>query len=368
MIRIVIADDHPVVREGLAAILTTQPDFSLAGAATDGAQLVDLVTRLRPDVAIVDLAMPELDGALAIRQLAAVSPETRALGLTAFDSDERIISAIRAGARGYLLKGAPRAQIFEAVRIVAAGGSLLQPPVAARLAARVAAPPPVLGAQALRVLRLAAQGRANKEIAATLGISERTVKHHLSVAMTRLGAANRTEAVTLQSILGGHPDRRLVPGIEISTGSLGHGLSMAIGVALGLRARGSDRRVFALVGDAECNEGSIWEAVLLAPRLRLTNLTCIVVDNRSSSISMGDFAEKFAAFGWAAMHVAGRDHQALADALTSRDETRLTAAVGLQQRAIHQHGTIAELDAALGLTGEAIRQAVARVIETSPAV
>lgn len=203
MIRIVVADDHPVVREGLAAILATQPDFAVVGEAADGAALLALAVALRPDVALVDLAMPILDGAAAIARLRTEAPSTRALVLTAFDSDERIIGAITAGARGYLLKGAPRAEIFAAVRVVAGGGSLLQPPVAARLVARVASPAaPALGPRALEVLRLVAQGRANKEIAAALGVSERTVKFHLSTIMARLGAANRTEAVTLAAQRG----------------------------------------------------------------------------------------------------------------------------------------------------------------------
>lgn len=198
MIRIVVADDHPVVREGLAAILGTQPDLEVVGEAGDGDALLALAAALRPDVALVDLEMPGLDGAGAIRRLPEVSPATRALVLTAFDSDERIIGALAAGARGYLLKGAPRATIFEAVRAVAAGGSLLQPPVAARLAARVARPePPALTPREREVLRLVAQGRSNRAIAAALGLAERTVKFHLSAAMTRLGAANRAEAVAL---------------------------------------------------------------------------------------------------------------------------------------------------------------------------
>lgn len=198
MIRIVVADDHPVVREGLAAILGTQPDLEVVGEAGDGEALLALAAELRPDVALVDLAMPGLDGAAAIRGLPAVSPATRALVLTAFDSDERIIGAIAAGAQGYLLKGAPRAAIFEAVRAVAAGRSLLEPPVAARLLAQVARPePPSLRPRELEVLRLVAQGRSNKAIAAALGLAERTVKFHLSGAMARLGAANRAEAVAL---------------------------------------------------------------------------------------------------------------------------------------------------------------------------
>lgn len=196
MIRIVIADDHPIVREGLAAILGTQPDFVVVGEAGDGAELLALAAAHSPDIALVDLAMPGLDGAAAIARLADVAPATRALVLTAFDSDERIIGAIAAGARGYLLKGAPRAEIFVAVRVVAAGGSLLHPPVAARLVAQVARPaPPALTPRELEVLRLVARGLPNKAIAAALGIAERTVKFHLSGAMASLGATNRTEAV-----------------------------------------------------------------------------------------------------------------------------------------------------------------------------
>jgi transketolase len=111
------------------------------------------------------------------------------------------------------------------------------------------------------------------------------------------------------SRLGAHPDRNKVPGVETSTGSLGHGLPMAIGMALGLRLKGSDRRVFALVGDGECNEGSIWEAALLAGHLRLDNLTCVVINNHTSTPDLGDLAAKFADFGWVARTINGRDHE-----------------------------------------------------------
>jgi transketolase len=123
-------------------------------------------------------------------------------------------------------------------------------------------------------------------------------------------------------ILGGHPDRTQVPGIEASTGSLGHGFPMAVGVALALRSKGIDRRVFALVGDGEANEGSVWETVLLAGSLELPNLTCILVDNHSSTRPLGDIAAKFAAFGWVAATVDGRDHDALERALRTTDATR----------------------------------------------
>ncbi|MFI5255415.1 MAG: thiamine pyrophosphate-dependent enzyme [Candidatus Limnocylindrales bacterium] len=127
---------------------------------------------------------------------------------------------------------------------------------------------------------------------------------------------------TWAGILGGHPDRNRVPGIEISTGSLGHGFPMAVGVALALRAKGSDRRVYVLIGDGEANEGSIWETALLAGSLELPQLRAILVDNHSSTRPLGDIAAKFAAFGWATQTVDGRDHEALYKALTNPDPVR----------------------------------------------
>ena len=126
-----------------------------------------------------------------------------------------------------------------------------------------------------------------------------------------------TKFLSWEGILGGHPDRLRVPGIEASTGSLGHGLPMAIGVALGLIAKKNNRRVYVLIGDGEANEGSIWEAVLLAGDLRLSNLTAILIDNRSSSRDLGDIAEKFKTFGWDTKTVDGWDEEAIADALSS---------------------------------------------------
>lgn len=129
------------------------------------------------------------------------------------------------------------------------------------------------------------------------------------------------------SMLGAHPDRNQVPGVEASTGSLGHGLPMAAGVALALRLKQSDRRVFALIGDGECNEGSIWETFLLAGNLRLSNLTCIAVNNHSSTRDLGDLAAKFAAFGWSATTINGRDHAQIYDALTHPDNEKPTVIV-----------------------------------------
>ncbi len=128
-------------------------------------------------------------------------------------------------------------------------------------------------------------------------------------------------------ILGAHPDRNQVPGVETSTGSLGHGLPMAVGMAMALRLKKSDRRVYALIGDGECNEGSIWEAFLQAGHQQLSNLICIAINNHSSSVDLGDLAAKFAAFGWAATTIDGRDHTQIYNALTSVDASRPTAIV-----------------------------------------
>ncbi|HLA15820.1 MAG TPA: thiamine pyrophosphate-dependent enzyme [Candidatus Limnocylindrales bacterium] len=131
-----------------------------------------------------------------------------------------------------------------------------------------------------------------------------------------------TRFLTWDGILGGHPDRSRIPGIEVSTGSLGHGFPMAVGVALALRAKRVDRRVFVLIGDGEANEGSVWETALLAGSLELPHLTAILIDNGSSTRPLGDVAAKFAAFGWAARTVDGRDHEAIYRALTTPDPVR----------------------------------------------
>ncbi len=130
-----------------------------------------------------------------------------------------------------------------------------------------------------------------------------------------------------ESILGAHPDRNLVPGVEASTGSLGHGLPMAAGIAIALRLKKSDRRVFALIGDGECNEGSIWESALLAGNLQLSNLTCIAINNHSSSLELGDLAAKFATFGWVSTTINGRNHDQIYQSLSYRDSTRPTAVI-----------------------------------------
>lgn len=208
-IRILVADDHPVVRDGLVAMLGTQPDFLVVGEAASGGETVREAARLQPDVVLLDLGMPELDGVEALRQMRSARPETQVIVFTAFDTDERILSAVQAGAQGYLLKGAPRAEIFNAIRVVSAGGSLLQPVVASKLLRHVsgAARDGHAGVETLtererEVLGMLARGSTNKEIADSLTISERTVKFHVSSILGKLGATNRTEAVTIAAQRG----------------------------------------------------------------------------------------------------------------------------------------------------------------------
>lgn len=197
-IRILLADDHPIVREGLAAVLSTQPDFEIVGQANNGTEAVDLAATTQPDIVILDLAMPEMDGVQALRALRAGNKQLKALVFTASETDERIIGAIQAGAQGYLLKGAPRDELFSAIRVIARGGSLLSPVVAVRLMQQIVEPPEptaVLTEREHEVLNLLAQGLQNKEIAARLAIGERTAKFHVSSLMRKLNVSNRVEAV-----------------------------------------------------------------------------------------------------------------------------------------------------------------------------
>lgn len=226
MIRILLADDHPIMREGLRAVLETQPDFEIVGTleqAANGEEALRLALELKPDILLLDLEMPVMDGVETIRRLRRQVANAQKSGaqsgphiivFTAFDNDERIISALEAGANGYLLKGAPREEMFHAIRVTMQGGSLLQPVIAskllrhmgqyqvARLPANNQPAYEVLTERELEVLGLLAQGMPNKEIAANLVISERTAKFHISSIMGKLGAANRTEAVALAAQKG----------------------------------------------------------------------------------------------------------------------------------------------------------------------
>lgn len=195
VIRIAVADDHPVVREGLVAMLRTEPDFHIVGEAGTGPEALALASAARPDVLLLDLEMPGMDGVGVLRALAAAESDARVIVFTVFDTDDRIIAAVEAGAAGYLLKGAPRAEVFAAVRTVAAGGSLLAPVAAQAVMRRVRGGGPALTLREREVLDQLARGLGNKRIAATLGIAERTVKFHLGSIFAKLGARNRTDAV-----------------------------------------------------------------------------------------------------------------------------------------------------------------------------
>ena len=201
-IRLLVADDHPMLREGLVAVLGTQPDFEVIGEASDGEEVVRLAEGLRPDVILLDLEMPGTDGVAALERLRAAGSTARTLVFTAYDTDERVLGSLRAGARGYLLKGASREEIFGAIRTVHAGGSLLEPAVTDRLLDRIERGGAEQNAsnltpRELEVLALLARGLKNAEIADRLFISERTVKFHVGSILAKLEAQNRTEAARI---------------------------------------------------------------------------------------------------------------------------------------------------------------------------
>jgi NarL family two-component system response regulator LiaR len=204
-IRILVADDHPVVREGLVAILSTQADFLIVAEADSGESLLAKARQFRPDIVLTDLEMPKGDGVEAIRLVRAELPQIQFIAFTAFDTDERIVGAVQAGAKGYLLKGAPREDVFRAIRVVSKGGSLLEPTVASKLLQHMSGEShhnPANLAEALteremEVLQLLGTGKTNKEIGALLFITERTVKFYVSAILGKLNASNRTEAVTI---------------------------------------------------------------------------------------------------------------------------------------------------------------------------
>jgi DNA-binding NarL/FixJ family response regulator len=195
-IRLLIVDDHPVVRDGLRGMFTGADGFEVVGEAGNGAQGVLLAESLRPDVVLMDLRMPELDGVSAIRQLVARGVPSRVLVLTTYDTDSDVLPAIEAGATGYLLKDAPRDELFRAVRSAARGEAVLSPSVASRLMGRVREPAhePLSGRE-LEVLGLIARGATNREAAGKLFISEATVKSHLLHIYAKLGVNDRAAAV-----------------------------------------------------------------------------------------------------------------------------------------------------------------------------
>ncbi len=197
-ITILVVDDHPVVRDGLKGMLAGLAEFEVVGEAGDGLQAEQLVERLVPQVVLMDLRMPVLDGVQATAHIHARWPGAKVLVLTTYDTDNDILRAIEAGATGYILKDAPREELYRAIRATAQGKSYLSPSVATRLMGQLRAPEEdALSQREIDVLNRVARGATNKEIARTLHISEATVKSHLLHIFSKLGASDRTQAVTL---------------------------------------------------------------------------------------------------------------------------------------------------------------------------
>lgn len=203
-IRVLVADDHPVVREGIAAMLRAEPDLEVVGEAGSGAEAVAQTQRLDPDVVLMDLRMPGLDGAEATAQITTHTSTARVLVLTTYDTDADIVRAVEAGATGYLLKDTPRQQLADAVRAAARGETVLAPPIAAKLVGQLRSgaapqqpPGPHLTERELQVLALVAEGYTNGEVGRALSIGESTVKTHLLKAFSKLGVDDRTRAVTV---------------------------------------------------------------------------------------------------------------------------------------------------------------------------
>ena len=192
-ISVLIADDHSVVREGLVSLIGRRADMTVVGEASNGREAVDLWKKLRPNVTLLDLRMPELDGVGAIRQIREHEEGARILVLTTFDGDEDIYRAIQAGAKGYLLKDVPREALMDCIRRVHAGETCVPVHLAAKLAERVSGE--TLSAREIDVLKLMAQGKSNKEIGSALFISEGTVKSHVKAIFAKMNVISRTEAV-----------------------------------------------------------------------------------------------------------------------------------------------------------------------------
>ncbi|WP_336211920.1 response regulator transcription factor [Nonomuraea sp. LPB2021202275-12-8] len=196
-IRLLIADDHPIVRDGIRGMFAGDPHFEVLGEAGDGAEAVELARTLNPDVILMDLRMPTMDGVTAIKELARLGSTARVLVLTTYDTDKDVLPAIEAGATGYLLKDTRREDLVRAVHTAARGEAVLSPSVATRLLGQVRAPADPLSARELEILRLIAEGNTNREAAARLFISEATVKTHVLHIYAKLGVNDRAAAVAV---------------------------------------------------------------------------------------------------------------------------------------------------------------------------
>jgi len=203
MIRVLVADDHPIVRGGIVALLNSADGLTVVGEASTGLEAVALAIELEPDLVLMDLQMPELGGAEATARILDQRPAMRVIVLTTYESDSAILTAIEAGASGYLLKAAPSSEILAGIRSVAAGDVALAPSIAAMIVGRMKAPAtPTLTARETEVLKLVAQGESNPSIAKALFLSEATVKTHLLHVFEKLEVSDRTRAVTKAMELG----------------------------------------------------------------------------------------------------------------------------------------------------------------------
>ena len=209
-IRILIADDHLIIRQGLRLILETEPDFELVGEAEDGLQAIQMAGELNPDVILMDLRMPNMDGITAIEQLRQAQPQIAIVILTTFNEDALMLRGLKAGARGFLLKDTDRSTLFESIRAAARGETLLRPDIMERLLKSAAASQsndshkdgPALSSREEEVLQAIARGERSKEIALQLGISERTVKAHLASIYSKLGVDSRASAIAVAAKRG----------------------------------------------------------------------------------------------------------------------------------------------------------------------